>query len=114
MLLTVKSSKTTTLSIMKPTVDQKTMSELADNAVRQKQTNLTLLPIQIAYILILIANILLVGGTLALILYRYVLIFVISYIVAWILLCVAIYLMLKGIKLVKQVLNITSTGLINV
>lgn len=32
---------------MKPTVDQKTMNDLTDHAMRQKQTNLTLLPIQV-------------------------------------------------------------------
>ena len=57
---------------------------------------------------------LLVGGTISLILYKLVVVFVVCYLTAFILLCVAIYLMLRGIRLVKQVLNIQSTGLLKV
>jgi len=100
---------------MKTTINEKMMNEMADTEkMRQKQNALTLLPIQIAYILILVANLLLLGGTIILMLYKQAVIFVICYFTAFILLCVAIYLMLKGIKLVKQVLNVTQTGLMKV
>jgi len=100
---------------MKPTINEKMMNELTDaEKLRQKQTNLTLLPVQIAYILILVANTLLVGGTICLILYKLVLVFVVCYVSAFILLCIAIYLMLKGIRLIKQVLNIPDRGILKV